>query len=81
MHENVLLPEQNISIYSYQLFKLLKILIKKNPDIIIINGVYPRLNLLAFLWGWIKRKKILYLADTNYLDIKNQNRTYMNTIF
>ena len=51
-----------------------------NPEKILITGNYPRVNIIAYLWGILKNRKIYYYSDSNILDSKNLNRSWLKKI-
>lgn len=79
MHERSTLPRKyvllNSPIAHYDAWVWLN---RLNPQAVLITGNFPRINLLAYFWAIKKNKKIYYLADSNILDERNQNRNIIN---
>ena len=66
-------PKSSIILTRKTPWEIFRILSKYNPHSIIVAGHYPRPLLYTALWGFFKRRNVLYWADTNLLDILSKN--------
>ena len=80
-HEVTTIPEKYVIIDPWLSYlKMWKWLSRINPEKILITGNYPRVNIIAYLWGILKNRKIYYYSDSNILDSKNLNRSWLKKI-
>ena len=80
-HEVTTIPEKYVIIDPWLSYlKMWKWLARINPDKILITGNFPRVNIIAYLWGILKNRKIYYYSDSNILDSKNLNRSWLKKI-
>jgi glycosyltransferase involved in cell wall biosynthesis len=63
------LPKDSIILSSGGPWKIWRILRQLDPKTILVAGHYPRVLVYGAVWGFIRRRDVLYWADTNLLGI------------
>lgn len=79
-HEQGEIPENaHVISMTEQVFNTWKLLNKIQPTTIIINGHYPKANLIAAIWAKCYRRKLYYWADTNIQDKRHKKRSLIRS--
>ncbi len=80
-HEHIILPKRSTVLsLEHEYLNVWRKLNFLDPQSILIAGNYPRLNLVAALWAHQKKRSLYYLSDSNVLDLKNINRSFINKV-
>lgn len=66
------LPSDSVLIPSGSLVRIPKLMRSLNPRALIVAGHFPRAVMVAALWGFAKRRPVLYWSDTNLMDVKRR---------
>lgn len=77
-HEQLHLPKNSTVLESSKSFlQAWNELKSLDPDVVIISGNYPRVNLVAAFWAKMHKRSLCYLSDSNVLDIKNIKKSWL----
>jgi glycosyltransferase involved in cell wall biosynthesis len=70
------LPSDSVLVPLHSISGILKLMHRLNPSALIIAGHFPRALVFAAMWGFARRRPVLYWSDTNLMDIMRRGVLY-----